>query len=195
VASQALVDWRTVGLARLAELEGVHAQATGGGRGRRWGTEQLNRSLFVGLTAQFQGYCRALHDEAVAVHVAHAVAGQRSLLQTLLTQGRKLDTQNPRRSTLGSDFGRLGFSFIDDLKARGPSTERHLEDLETLVDYRNAIGHGDESKIATIEASAAIRSTKRSYQQHRQALNALAGTMDGVVARQLSALLAISRPW
>jgi hypothetical protein len=125
VASQALVDWRTVGLARLAELEGVH-------------------------------------------------------------------TQNPRRSTLGSDFGRLGFSFIDDLKARGPSTERHLE---TLVDYRHAIGHGDESKIATIEASTAIRSTKRSYQQHRQAVNALAGTMDAVVARQLSALLAISRPW
>ena len=195
MASAALTEWRTVGLARLTELEGVHAQATGSGRGRRWGTAQLNRSLFMALVAQFQGFCRALHDEAVAVHVARAQPGQETLLRTLLTQGRKLDTQNPRRSTLGSDFGRLGFSFIDDLKARGAATERRLDQLEALIEYRNAIGHGNEAKIGLLEAEGSIRSTKRSYQEHRGALNALAGTMDAVVAMQLAALLGIGSPW
>ncbi len=47
--SHALIDWQTVSLARLAELEAVHAQATGSARGRRWGMTQLNRSLFVVL--------------------------------------------------------------------------------------------------------------------------------------------------
>lgn len=91
----------------------------GSGRGRRWGTTQLNRSLFVSLVAQFQGYCRGLHDEAVEVHIAAAVPGQRTVLRTLLTQGRALDTRTPRKATLGADFGRLGFSFIDDLKRQG----------------------------------------------------------------------------
>ncbi len=110
MASQSLTAWRTTGLARLAELEAVHVQATGTTRGRRWGTAQLNRSLCVMLIAQFQGYCRGLHDEAVDVHVTAAVAGQQTMLRTLLTQGRKLDNQNPRRAALGSDFGRLGFT-------------------------------------------------------------------------------------
>ncbi|MEO8696516.1 MAG: hypothetical protein ABI658_23595 [Acidimicrobiales bacterium] len=170
VASHALDRWRVVGLARLAELEGVHAQATGGGRGRRWGTEQLNRSLLVALVAQFQSFCRDLHDEAVAVHVAAARPGQAAVLRTLLTQGRKLDAQNPRRSTLGSDFGRLGFSFIDDLEGRGAATESRLEQLDVLVDFRNAIGHGDEASIAAIEAQGRIKSTKKAYQQYRSAL-------------------------
>lgn len=194
VASSALVEWRSSGLARLAELEAVHAQASGSSRGRRWGTTQLNRSLFVALVAQFQAFCRGLHDEAVQVHVAAAVPGQRLLVRTLLTQGRKLDSQNPRRAALGSDFGRLGFSFIDDLKAVGPPVAARLDALEDLIEFRNAIGHGDEAKITALEASGPIASTKRSYQEYRRALNGLAGTMDSVVASKLAALLDIPMP-
>jgi hypothetical protein len=126
------------------ELERVHAQVAGGGAERRWGMEQLNRSLLVALVAQFQSYCRGLHDAAVDVHVAIATPAQRNLLRTLLTQGRKLDTQNPRRSTLGADFGRLGFSFIDHLERTCRNTKHQLALLDDLLDYRNAIGHGDE---------------------------------------------------
>ena len=191
----ALTDWRGRGLARLVELEAVHAQATGSGRGRRWGTTQLNRSLFVSLVAQLQGYCRGLHDEAVEVHIAAAVPGQRRLLRTLLTQGRALDTRTPRKATLGADFGRLGFSFIDDLKRQGTKTSARLDLLEDLIDFRNAIGHGDETKISDVEARGTIASTKGSYQKHRRALDALAGTMDTVVATQLAALLGTNTPW
>lgn len=54
MSSIALSQWRSSGLARLAELEAVHANLTGTAPGRRWGTTQLNRSLFLALVAQFQ---------------------------------------------------------------------------------------------------------------------------------------------
>lgn len=195
MASIALTEWRTTGLERLAELEAIHARAAGSGRGRRWGTTQLNRSLFVALVAQFQSYCVKLHDQAVAVHVAAATPAQALVLDTLLLQGRKLDTQNPRVSALGSDFGRLGFSFIDHLKSAGPETQERLRRLDVLIDFRNAIGHGNETQIANLVATGDIAETKQSYLNYRRSLNALAGTMDKVLATELAALLQIPRPW
>lgn len=136
--SNALTDWKMAGLNRLAELEAVHAKLSGTGRGRRWGTTQVNRSLFLALSAQFQSYCRDLHDEAVQVHVSAAITAQQPMLQVLLTQGRKLDGGNPRRSALGSDFVRLGFDFASDLKAKGSLTVDRLDMLEVLLDYRKS---------------------------------------------------------
>jgi len=195
MSSTALTTWRSIGIARLAELESVHVQATGSSRGRRWGTVQLNRSLALILVAQFQTYCRNLHDEAVAVHVAAATAGQQAMLRTLLTQGRKLDSQNPRRAALGSDFGRLGLAFVVELKASRPAVAPELDHLEELIDFRNAIGHGDESAIADIELRGAVRSTKASYVRSRRSLDRLVGTMDEVVAVRLGALLGVPNPW
>lgn len=195
MASQSLTAWRTTGLARLAELEAVHVQATGTARGRRWGTAQLNRSLCLMLVAQFQEYCRGVHDEAVDVHVSASVAGQKTMLRTLLTQGRKLDSQNPRRAALGSDFGRLGFSFIDELKAAQATAAGDLDHLEVLIDYRNAIGHGDEATMRAIEAAGVVKATKAAYTASRGYVDRLAGTMDDVVADKLAALLGIPTPW
>ena len=193
--SAALTRWRTGGLARLAELEGVHANLVGSGAGRKWGTSQLNRSLFLALVAQFQSYCRDLHDEAARVHVEAAIPGQKQTLHLLIRQGRRLDTHNPRRSVLGHDFGRLGFSLLEDLKATGPDTIKRLERLDTLVDYRNAIGHGDEPRIATLEASGIVKATKKSYTEHRRSLEALAGTIDATVAAGLARVLGTVAPW
>jgi len=43
-----------------------------------------------------------------------------------------------------------------------------LDALEELVDYRNAIGHGDEGRIEAIEAQGRIKATKVSYQRYRR---------------------------
>lgn len=90
---------------------------------------------------------------------------------------------------------RLGFDFVKDLKAASASAAAELDALEELIDYRNAIGHGDETTIASIEAGGRIRATKASYRSYRRIIDHLAGTMDDVVAHQLSALLGINRPW
>jgi hypothetical protein len=195
MSSQAFEDWRDAGLARLAELEAVHAKLTGSGPGRRWGTTQLNRALFVALVAQFQCYCRGLHDEATEVHIKAATSGHRNLVKLLILQGRRLDTHNPRRSTLGHDFAHVGLGLLEDLKATGPTTQRQLNALDLLVDYRNAIGHGDEWKIKAFEGDGRIRATKRAYQQYRRTLECLADTMDGVVATGLARALGIGAPW
>lgn len=195
MSSAAFLHWQTVGLARLRELEDVHAQATGSTRGRRWGMTQLNRSLFLALVAQFQDFCRRLHDEAVEVHVAAATVEQRELIRTLLTEGRLLDRRNPTKAALGSDFGRLGFSLVQRLRATGPRTVPDLDSLEWLIGYRNAVGHGDEATMQAMEATGRIAATKSSYGRYRPKINRLAGTMDGVVAEGLAAVLGSSRPW
>lgn len=195
MSSTALSQWRSSGLGRLAELEAVHANLTGTSPGRRWGTTQLNRSLFLALVAQFQSFCRDLHDEAAEVFISQVSPHQMATLKVLVLQGRRLDTHNPRRSTLGHDFVRVGLTVIEDLKAAGPQIVGQLDALDRVVDYRNAVGHGDETRIAAFEAGGAIKATKRSHEQHRRALDALAGTMDDVVADKLASSLGIARPW
>jgi hypothetical protein len=81
------------------------------------------------------------------------------------------------------------------MKPAQPNAGDQLRALDLLVDYRNAIGHGDESKIAGFEAAGEIKATKRSYQQYRRALDGLAITMDDVVADELSRALGVERPW
>lgn len=156
---------------------------------------QLNRSLFLALMAQFQSFARDLHDEAVSVHVDAAAPGQGELIRSLLTRGRKLDTGNPSPSSLGSDYGRLGLVLLDDLKQHDPRNVARLVALRRLVEFRNAIAHGQEAKIESLEEEGSIRSTKRSYRSHRGYLDRLADTMDEVVGRQLASLLHISAPW
>jgi hypothetical protein len=195
VPSAALTEWRSTGLSRLDELEKIHTEATGAGPGRRWGTEQLNRSLFVALVAQFQTYCRNLHDAAVDVHVVHANERQAELLRVLLAEGRKLDSQTPRTSVLGSDFGRLGFVFVEVFRSQGVDSDRDLQRLDVLVDFRNAIGHGNEAQIASLGATGEIRATKRMYLRYRRTLERLAGTMDRAVAAKMAEVLDIQPPW
>jgi hypothetical protein len=117
------------------------------------------------------------------------------MLRTLLAQGRKLDAGNARTDSLGADFGRLGLSFIDDIEKKHPDASAWLSPLDAPADFRNAIGHGSETRIAALEAGGGIKATKASYRQHRTILNKLAGTMDEVVGTQLATLLGVTRPW
>jgi len=193
--SRALQEWQTNGRTRLNELEAIHARATGPQPGRRWETEQLNRSLFVALVAQCQKYCRSLHDEAVEVHEREANEHQADLLRNLMTQGSKLATQTPRTDRLGADFSRLGFDLVEAIKSDGPRSVEDLRLLDLLVDFRNAIGHGNETKIADLVDGGEIKATKTDYRRYRRTLERLAHTMDRVVAAKLGDLLQIPRPW
>ena len=187
--------WDTHCAARLNQLEQIHADVRGIGRGRRWYTGQLNRSLLVALVGQFQEYCRDLHNEAIDVYLAAANQRQVEVLDTLLKQDRKLDTQNPRRSSLGSDFGRLGIDLIPALRSRGPRTVTDLERLDELVEFRNAIVHGNESKLQSLIARYQTGMTLASYRRFRDTLDKLVRTMDTVVGIELANGLQIQPPW
>jgi hypothetical protein len=54
----------------LDSLEAVHERVTEKRRGRQYATEHLNLALFVRLAAEFQGFCRDLHEDAVLAIVA-----------------------------------------------------------------------------------------------------------------------------
>ena len=116
------------------------------------------------------------------------------MLHTLLTQGRKLDNQTPWSSVLGSDFGRLGFSVLEAVRAVSAWAERDLDRLDVLVDFRNAIGHGNETEIAALVSQGEIKVTNKVYRRYRRTLEQLAGTIDGVVAAKMATLLNIPRP-
>ncbi|MDA8038247.1 MAG: hypothetical protein M0Z69_03635 [Actinomycetota bacterium] len=195
MASVAKGEWDTTAKERLDELEAIHTRAHGAKRGRRWGTEQLNRSLFVVLLAQFQTYCRDLHDEAVDVYVAAGNPHQQATLRKFVTQNRDLDKKNARPAALGSDFGRFGIELVPKLKALGQATADALNGLDLLVDFRNAVAHGNESSVAATVATGQIKATLASYRAHRRTLDQVVGTMDQVVASELANELRIPRPW
>lgn len=129
------------------------------------------------------------------MHVAHANRRQADLIRTLLTQGRKLETQTPRTDALGSDFGRLGFKLIEAVKAEGSRATEDLRYLDLLVDFRNAIGHGNETEMASLSAGGEITATKTVYRRYRRIVQRLAATMDRVVALKMGAALGIQSPW
>ena len=151
--------------------------------------------MFLALVSQFQTYCRDLHDEAIDVHVGVAVAQQAAVLRKLLAQGRKLDTGNPRTDALENDFSRLGFKLLPALRAGRAHTDERLKMLDILIDFRNLVSHGQETKIAAHCAANSIAETLTSYRRYRSAISVLVGTMDEVVANQLASGLQIARPW
>jgi hypothetical protein len=193
--SQAFAQWIGPRADRLDELVDLHIAAVGGGPGRKWGTQRFNHVLLLALMAQFQGYARDLHDEAVDTYVDATVdAHARQPIRAVMVQGRKLDVGNPRKSALGADFSVIGMTFVATMKASGTLTERRLEALDYLVDLRNAVAHGNESEVDAWRACG-IELNKRAFRRYRQGLHALAGTMDSVVANHLRVLLNIPSPW
>ncbi len=78
--SPPLTRWRTIGRAEIDELINAHRAVGGSGPGRRTATWQINHALVVQLAAQFQRYCRDLHDECAGAMVAAAPADYRPAL-------------------------------------------------------------------------------------------------------------------
>lgn len=168
MSSRAKFLWDTRSRERLDKLERIHAEVRGPGPGRRWYTSELNRSLFVALVAQFQFYCRTLHDQAVDVYVSEADTRMALLLRRLMTDGRKLDMQNPRGGVLGSDFAKVGLALYPALKQSGAKVESDLKRLEILIDLRNAVTHGNDGEVKDLEAGGEIKVNLQSYRVFRK---------------------------
>lgn len=60
----------------INRLLGIHEELTGTAPGRRYGTEVLNKSAIVLLTAFWEAYCEDLAAEALSHLVEHASSAQ-----------------------------------------------------------------------------------------------------------------------
>src|SRR5205085_2306830 len=129
---------RTIGRAEIDELTEAHRAIGGTGPGRRTATQQINHALVVQLAAQFQRYCRDLHDECAGAMIAAAPADYRPALNLALLAGRKLDSQSAQPASPGSDFGRFGFDFWSAVYGLGVAYRGRRARLDQVAIWRNA---------------------------------------------------------
>ncbi|MGL6094673.1 MAG: hypothetical protein ACRC7O_02580 [Fimbriiglobus sp.] len=175
----------------LDEIEAAHRSVGGGGPGRRYATHHINQAYAVLLSAQFQGFCRDLHTEAVdAIVSVTEPAAVRLIVRKELLANRKLDRGNPNPGNIGADYNRFGFTFwsaVAEADARNSARQALLEDLNR---WRNAIAH-QEFDPAVLGGATLQMAQVRSW---RSACNELAKCFDDVLRTELAAITGHD-PW
>ncbi len=191
--SIAFQEWRTMRARALDEIARGHAAVSGTRRGRRFNTQQFNRAYAVMLAAQFQGFCRDLHEECVQ-HILATIApppALRDIMRSELTRGRLLDRGNAQPGSIGADFGRFGIDFWDEVRIRDPRNATRMGLLEELNLWRNAIVHHDFDR-ARLGGTTILRLQR--VRRWRGACNRLARAFDEVMRLHLHTLTG-SSPW
>lgn len=190
--SRSLRTWRVSARKALDEIEAAHRAVRGLRRGRRYAAQQINQAYVVLLSSQFQRFCRELHAQCVE-HVGDAASPTDIgfLLRARLTEGRKLDAGNPSPGNIGSDFGRFGIRFWDEVRRRNPRNPDRQEQLESLMRWRNAVAHQDFSHVALGGRREITISEVRRW---RRACAMLALDFDGVMRAHLVKITG-RRPW
>jgi hypothetical protein len=193
MGSQSLARWNGESAAALDRMEEVHAQLGGSGPGRRYAMQQVNESFLVMVASRFQRYCRDLHTETLDClmqvvtdpNIAPIVRGAFIL-------GRQLDSKNAQPSALGSDFGRLGMKFWDEVYEAHRKNKTRKERLEVLNAWRNAIAHQDFSD-ARLGARTDVRLGE--VRAFRRLCSALALSFDKVALAHVKAVAGPTAGW
>lgn len=177
----------------LNEIVQAHSAVSGTRRGRRYATQQVNHAYAMLLASQFQGFYRDLHTECVnyALTVIAPPPAFQPLVREQFTLNRQLDRGNAQPSSLGSDFGRFGIDFWDELQNYDPDNTGRKAILELLNHWRNAIAHQDfdPNKLG---GTTTLRLAQ--VKTWRGVCRRLARAFDEVMRRHLQALSGAS-PW
>ncbi|MFC8046028.1 hypothetical protein [Nocardia sp. NPDC057353] len=171
----------------LNSLEAVHTAATGGRPGRWNATKHLNLALFVSLAAEFQGYCRDLHDDAAIVLAGSLAPGndqQIPVVLNALVRERRLDRGNASPAALGSDFAVLGLTLWPTIHATYPTRGKQWNStLTALNEVRNAVAHSDGAKLREARRSHPLH--LGTFRRWRRSLDGAAAGLDRVVGAHL----------
>ncbi len=200
MASSALIEWTGKRASNLRELFDAHVQVGGTGPGRRWRTQQLNLALILRLAAEFQGYCRDLHDLAAdefATQAGQLNGSLQSIIRAQLTQGRKLDSGNAGPGNLGTDFARIGLKLWAEIEKRRPGrAPAWNKSMTALNDARNGVAHDDRVKLARVTAAGYRLTELRTMRNFQRDADQLVAVMDDVVSTHLHQLFGgTSKPW
>lgn len=192
MASNSLSQWNTTRVQELDQIANAHRQVGGTGRGRRYATEQINHAYTMLLASQFQGFCRDLHSEAVD-RLARAITptSLRAILRAEFTHHRRLDRGNANPSNIGSDFGRLGLRFWDQIRAHSRRNIGRIAHLEDLNNWRNAIAHHD---FDPAKLGGTINLRLATIRRWRTACEQLAVEFDIVIGNHVAQIIGV-QPW
>ncbi|QDU60563.1 hypothetical protein Pan216_14090 [Planctomycetes bacterium Pan216] len=192
MSSNALSVWIQSRAERLDFMEELHWRVGGGGRGRRFTTEQVNHTYVVVLSAEFQGFCRDLHDEC-SDHWVAAIPSQpvRLAVRDLCVRGRRLQHGNPNPSNVGSDFNRFGLVLWDEVRTQFAHGETWHDRLRSLTGWRNAVAHHDFSP-ANVGGVGSL--TLRQVREWRSTCRGLARAFDRILRDHLADVTGNS-PW
>ncbi len=189
--SNSLLRWSGERTAALNEIEAAHAEVGGTERGRRYATQQINRVYAVLLSSEFQGFGRDLYSECVDHVIASAPAHLQALVRTQFLWGQPFSRGNPQAGAIGSDFGRLGLPFWEDVYAVHAHNRRRRELLDELMVWRNAIAHNDfDPAVFGPDPILHLPQVRR----WRSALNGLCSGFDRVLRSHLTGILGAA-PW
>jgi len=196
VPSPALEAWSTSRARRLDQLHDAHAVVAGPARGRKWQTEQINWSLNLKLAAEFQGYCRELHDvvgDLMLTGIPNSTLA--AVMRVYFTDNRQLDKGNAQPNSLSSDFARFGLDLWDRLNIRYTRASKWKKALDLLNQGRNAIAHSNEQRIAVVAADGHNVGSVSDFRSCRSKINQLATAMDRVLASHIASTLQSPEPW
>jgi hypothetical protein len=195
VQSKAQTAWRTDRSTRIDNLVAAHRAVTRGVRGRQWVTEEINHALILRLAAEFQGFCRDLHDECIDAFLAAGRTGPAmdGIVRASLHRSRAIDSRNATWGTICSDFGIFGVDLATELKTLwGNSYPARIGALDRMNKARNAIAHDDRSKLA--ECSAEQPLTLVTIRRWRATLGRLGSGLDKILKAYLAQLTGLD-PW
>ncbi|VTU00496.1 Uncharacterized protein OS=Mycobacterium abscessus subsp. bolletii 50594 GN=MASS_1p0056 PE=4 SV=1 [Gemmataceae bacterium] len=184
-------NWRTTRRAVLNAVEAAHATIHGTGIGRREATRQLNHGYTMLLAAEFQGFCRELHTEAIQHFVATLPATQQNIVSEEFTFNRQLDKGNATPASIGSDFGRLGLKWWAALDKLDPAAANLRRQLESLNNWRNAIAHNNFDPLVL---GGTMRLRLAMVQEWRWVCNRFARLFDELMVAHLVTVTG-RRPW
>jgi hypothetical protein len=189
--SHSLLRWMQQRTDALDEIRAAHAHVGGSSRGRRHATQQINRAYAVLLSSEFQGFGRDLYSECVDHLVTAAPASMQTLVRTQFLWGQPFGRGNPQASAIGSDFGRFGLPFWDEVYAVHAHNRGRRAMLDELMVWRNAIAHNDFDP-AVFGPNPTLR--LRRVRRWNSALNGLCKAFDQVLRNYLSTMLGAA-PW
>jgi len=186
------VLWSSGRSSDLDQFESIHKAIGKSGAGTQDARQQINQAYVLMLSAQFQGFCRDLHSEAIDFLIdSLPTSSLRSVFQSEFQYGRKLDSGNPNVGNIGSDFNRLGFRFWDAVHAQNSALKVHQDALIALNEWRNAIAH---QSFDPVRLGGSTRLRHSQIKTWRRSCDVLANAFVAVVSDRLMGLIG-KRPW